>query len=331
MGIFDSFKTQFRSVIEWSNPSPNVLFYRWSENGDEIKNSSKLIINPGQGCLFVYEGKIQAVITDEGIMNLRTDNIPFWTTVKSFMQAFESEHKVGIYFFRTAKVLNQKWGTQSVIKYEDPKYKFPVGLKGFGNYSFVIKDPYNFFVNIVASKEIILADEVRSIIVSRLVQPLTDYLAESKYSYAEIDANREEISAGLFEKLKSEFDKFGFEITDFRIEGTNFDDDTLKRINRIADVSAEAQAAAVAGVNFAQLQQLEAMKEAAKNTGGAGMGMGMGVGIGFGQMAVGSVSNTQQNAEDPSERLRKLKLLLDEGLITQQEFDEKKKEILSKL
>jgi len=331
MGIFGSFKSQMRSIIEWENPSQDILFYRWSDNGDEIKNSSKLIINPGQGCIFVYEGKIQAVITDEGMMNLKTDNIPFWTTVKSFMQAFKSEHKVGVYFFRTAKVLNQKWGTPSVIKYEDPKYKFPVGLKGFGNYSFIIKDPYNFFVNVVAGKDVVRTDEIRVMIVSRLVQPLADYLAESKYSYAEIDANREEISAGLNEKLKSEFDKFGFEITDFRIEGTNFDEETLKRINRIADVSAEAQAAAVAGVNFAQLQQLEAMREAAKNPGGAGMGMGMGIGVGFGQMASGAVGSQQQTPDDLTAKLRKLKLLLDEGLITQQEFDDKKREILSQI
>ena len=49
-----------------------------------------------------------------------------------------------------------------------------------------------------------------------------------------------------------------FILSDFRIEGTVFDDDTMKRINRIADMSAEAQAANAAGVSYAQLQQLQA-------------------------------------------------------------------------
>jgi membrane protease subunit (stomatin/prohibitin family) len=42
------------------------------------------------------------------------------------MQAFESEHKVGIYFFKTTVITDQKWGTKSPIKYIDPSYNFPV-------------------------------------------------------------------------------------------------------------------------------------------------------------------------------------------------------------
>ncbi len=61
--IIDGIKRQLRSVIEWDNPDPDDLFFRWSYNGDEIKNASKLIVNPGQGCVFVYEGEVKAVIT----------------------------------------------------------------------------------------------------------------------------------------------------------------------------------------------------------------------------------------------------------------------------
>ena len=95
----------------------------------------------------------------------------------------------------------------------------------------------------------------------------------------------EEIAQKLITKFLPEFSKLGFELTDFRIEGHSFDEDTMKRINSIADTSAETQAADVAGVSFSQLQQLGAMRDAAKNEGGTGMGMGMGVGFGFGQAA----------------------------------------------
>ena len=91
---------QLRSIIEWIDPDPDVLFERWTENGDEIKNASKLIVWPGQGCLFVYEGKLQTTFADEGLYDLQTSNIPFWTSVKHALYIFESRHKVGIYFFR---------------------------------------------------------------------------------------------------------------------------------------------------------------------------------------------------------------------------------------
>lgn len=254
------------------------------------------------------------------------------------MQFFESHHKVGIYFFKRTEILNQKWGTTSSIKYEDSKYKFPVGLKAYGNYSYRISDGRGFFVNVIGSHGDFLVEDFRKVMSERIIHPLSDFLAESKYSYADIDASRNEISNGVTEKLNAEFGKLGFEMTDFRIEGTNFDDETLTRINRIADVTAEAQAAQAAGVDYAKLQQLEAMREAARNEGGAaGAGVGLGAGIGLGQtMANGlKVSEgalaTQPPANDVTSKLAQLKDLNSQGLISDQEYADKRQAILDAL
>ncbi len=345
MGLFDGIKRQLRSVIEWNNPNPADLFIKWSENGDELKNASKLIVGPGQGCVFVYQGKVEAVHTKEGIIELQTANIPFWTTISKFMQAFESEHKVGIYFFRTSRILNQRWGTPLPIKYEDPKYKFPVSLRAHGNYSFKLSDAGDFFVNVVGSANRYTIEDFRQVMNGRILQPLTDFFAESRFSYAEIDANREELSAGIAKKLISEFSRLGFEFQDFRIEGTSFDEDTIRRINRIADIGAEAMAAQGAGLDYTRLQQLEALRDAAKNEGGvAGMGLGLGAGVSMGQMmagAMGPLATPKSNApaqpegsavgNDPVARLGKLKQMLEQELITQNEYDTKKQDILSSM
>ncbi len=337
MALFDGIRRQLRSVIEWRDPNPDALFYEWSDNGDEIKNASKLIVGPGQGCIFVYEGKVQAVIEEQCLMTLETDNIPFWTTLKNFMQFFESHHKVGIYFFKRTEILNQKWGTTATIKYEDPQYKFPVGLKAYGNYSYRISSGRDFFVNVVGSHGNFLVEDFRKVMSERIIHPLSDYLAESKYSYADIDANRVEIAKGINAKLKVDFGKLGFVMTDFRIEGTNFDDETLIRINRIADVSAEAQAAQVAGVDYAKLQQLEAMREAARNEGGAaGAGVGLGAGIGLGQamtqgLQAPTVQPATQPANDVATKLAQLKDLNNKGLISDQEYADKRQALLDDL
>lgn len=338
MALFDGIKRQLRSVIEWDNPSPEVLMSQWTDNGDEIKNASKLIVGPGQGCIFVYEGKVKAVIEEEGLINLKTANIPFWTTIKKFMQFFESEHKVGIYFYKKSKILNQKWGTSSPIKYDDPKYKFPVGLRAYGNYSYRIYDPKDFFINIVGSHSDFYIDDFRTVMSARIIHPISDYLAESQFSYAEIDSNREEIAQGISIKLSMAFRKLGFDITDFRIEGTDFDEDTLKRINRIADLTAEAQAAQAVGLDYAKVQQLEALREAARNEGGgAGIGMGMGAGIGLGQNMAqtmtqqNTTANTQATANDAIAKLTQLKNMFEAELITEEEYSTKKQEILGQM
>lgn len=333
MALLDSIKQQLRSVIEWQNPHPDALFQQWTDNGDEIKNASTLIVGPGQGCIFVYEGKVQSVIQQEGSFNLETDNIPFWTTISKFMQFFESEHKVGIYFFKRSAILDQKWGTTSIIKYQDPGYQFPVGLKVYGNYSYRIVDPRNFFVSVVGSHNNFYSDDFRAIMSARIIHPLSDFLSTSQFSYTDIDANREEIASGIQARLSSVFRELGLEMTDFRIEGTDFDADTIKRINRIADLTAEAAAAQAIGLDYTQVQQLEAMREAARNEGGgAGMGMSLGAGIGFGQSLTQAIgNNTNNSANSAMDKLAQLKKMLEAELISAEEYTAKKKAILEKL
>jgi len=332
MAVWDSIKRQLRSVIEWENPNEEELFYQWSHNGDEIKNASKLIVGPGQGCIFVYEGKVAAVIEEEGIVSLLTSNIPFWTTITKFMQAFESEHKVGIYFYKRTRILDQKWGTLSSIKYDDPKYNFPVSLRAFGNYSIQISDAKLFFTQVVGGAEVFTVGALREVMLNRLIHPLTDYLAEKKLSYAEVDASRNEIAEDLTEILQADFNKLGFNLIDFRIEGTDFDEDTIGRINKIADVHADVHAASTAGVSYRELQQLNALGDAANNeAGAAGVFMGMGAGNALSQTMNETFTNSEQSSKDLGARLRELKSFHEEGLINDEEYSLKKSSILQEL
>ena len=225
--------------------------------------------------------------------------------------------------------MDQKWGTTSPIKYEDPKYKFPVGLRAFGNYSYRITDPQSFFVNVVGSHSDFFADDFRKVMSARMIHPISDFLAVSRFTYTDIDANRNEIAEGLNEQLAAIFTKLGFEITDFRIEGTNFDDETLKRINRIADLTAEAQAAQAVGLDYASVQQLEAMREAARNESGtAGIGVGIGAGMGLGQNMAQAFQHKPQVADDTVAKLEQLKKMHDAQLITAEEYTAKKQQLL---
>ena len=341
MGIFDALKRQLRSVIQWEQPDPNSLFHLWSDNGDELKNASKLIVGPGQGCIFVYEGKVQSVHLKEGTYELQTANIPFWTTLSKVMQAFESEHKVGIYFFWQTQFLNQKWGTVAPIKYNDPVYKFPVGLRAFGNFSFQITKPESFFVNVVGGKPEFTVNTAREVISQRFLQQLADTLATAGLGYSEIDRNRVELANALSATVATEFDQLGFKMTDFRLENTDFDADTVARIGKIADTMAEAEAAKAAGLNYAQMQQLGALRDAAKNEGGAaGAGIGLGAGVGLGQAMAGAMSSgfggataggASTGANDVTSRLKKLDELKAANLISAEEFEKKRAEILSSI
>jgi membrane protease subunit (stomatin/prohibitin family) len=93
MALFGNIKDQFRAAITWSDPEEWEIFRKFTGANDEIKNASTLIIQPGQGCIFTYEGKIEGTFSEPGMYNLETDNKPFVTTLKKFLNFFESEDK----------------------------------------------------------------------------------------------------------------------------------------------------------------------------------------------------------------------------------------------
>jgi len=334
MGLGDFFRKQLNTVIEWENQQPDLLFYKFPVPTAEIKNDSKLIVSPGQGCILVYEGKVTGLLEQEGIFNIETENIPFLTTLSKYMQFFESEHKAHIYFYRKAAIVNQAWGTASPIKYIDANYKLPIELGMYGNYSMRISDPLSFFNEIVGSRDVYTVDDSKALLMSRIPQSLTSLLAQLKLSYIDIDSQLDTVATSLRERLNAEFQTLGLELKDFKIQGTTFDQKTMERIGKIADITAESSAAAEGGLSYVELEKLRALRDAARNEGGLA---GAGLQLGFG-MEMGKVLDTKKEEltsfspnTDPIVYLQKLKLLLDENILTQQEFDQKKKEILEKM
>jgi putative transmembrane protein len=80
--------------------------------------------------------------------------------------------------------------------------------------------------------------------------------------------------------------------------------------------------------SFMQYQTARAMRDAAKQEGG---GAGLGAGLAFGNTIaqnVQDVSTPNNQAKGKIEQLRELKGLLDEGILTQEEFDAEKKRII---
>lgn len=333
MGIFNIFGNQLSKVIRWDNADSTMLWYKYPSKRDEIINASKLIVAPGQGCILVYEGQIADVIETEGSFNLETDNHPFITTLTKLRQNFESEHKLDIYFFRRAQIINQHWGTPSPIKFIDSTYNIPVEIGLNGNFSYRIAEPRHFFTQIIGTRTELYTNEMSAVITERILQLVANVINEKRYSYTEIDAKLDDIAHDIAAKTNNEYTEMGLCLTDFRIVGTQFDEQTQERIGRVADISADIKAAEQAGLSYTELEKLRALRDAARNEGGlAGTGLQLGVGMELGRKFNEQTDNfISAGNSDAAEKLRKLKILLDEEIISQADFDTKKQEILSKM
>ena len=172
-----------------------------------------------------------------------------------------------------------------------------------------------------------------AVITERILQLVANVINEKRYSYTEIDGKLDDIAHDIAAKINNEYTEMGLCLTDFRIVGTQFDEQTQERIGRVADISADIKAAEQAGLSYTELEKLRALRDAARNEGGlAGTGLQLGVG-----MELGKKFNEQTDSfisagnSDAAEKLRKLKILLDEKIISQADFDTKKQEILSKM
>lgn len=333
MGILNIFGNQLSAVIEWKNPKPNVIWWKYPSKRDEVINASKLIIAPAQGCALVYEGALVEIIEEEGIYNLKTDNHPFITTLTKLRQNFESEHKLKIYFFRKAQILNQRWGTPSPIKFIDSTYKIPVELGVNGNFSYKIANPKYFYTEIIGETDEFLAETMSQSVAERIPQLIAEIIHEKRYSYIDIDGKIHDIARDISLKINDEYQNLGLALTDFRIVGTQFDEATQERIGRVADVAADVQAAQQAGLDYVELEKLRALRDAARNEGGlAGAGLQFGVGMEIGKKFNEQTETTlTKGSADAAEQLRKLKILLDENIITSEDFELKKQEILRKM
>lgn len=321
------FSNQLRSVIQWEDPNSSELFIKFTDRGEEIKNASKLVLHAGQGCIITYQGKTESIIDEEGVYDLKTDNKPFITTLKKLLSLREkSEHIMGIWFYRKADIVNMRWGTRVPIAYTDPIYTFPVLLSAFGNYSIKITKPQWFFENIIAGEEVYCHADLKEVFLSRIVQPITNYLANAKFSYVAIDSNLNEIANVVKNETTSIFSDLGFDVLDYRIEGTQFDAETLARIGKISDVQAEVKAAQIAGLNYTEHQKLQAMRDAANNQGGAA-GILMGANAGM-QSSVMMNQQSSESKDDPMAKLKKLKDMFETELISEDDYTAKKKEIL---
>jgi len=332
------FSWQFIDVITWKNPEEFLLIKKFDRPLDEIKDKSTVIVNPWYAAIFIHNGKIEAIQTTPWKRTLDTENIPFITSLKNVLRWFESPDKAAIYFLKTIEIVNQKWWTKNPVKYIDPVYKFPIKLRSFWNISFKILNIEHFWNNYVWTKSEVTVDEVRNIIVDRMLQFVTDSFAELWLSYNDIDANRMEIADKVFKKINDNIWDLWLQITDFRIEDTNFTEDTEKLIAKIAEQTANVNSInqlqnvnKQAMQNYKTTKQLDAMEKAAENEWTAWAMIWSFVGMNmWNQVNTMWNTNEQQNNQEENieDKLTTLKNLLDKGFITKKEYEDKKKEIL---
>jgi membrane protease subunit (stomatin/prohibitin family) len=338
MGIKDFLKKQFIDVIQWTESADGVLAYRYPMEDFEIQYGASLTVRESQMAVFVNEGTV-ADVFGPGRYKLTTQTLPLLTNLMNWDKLFESPFKSDVYFFSTRLQLNQKWGTANPITIRDKEFG-AVRLRAFGIYSYKIFDPRAFHVHVSGTREQYTVTELDGQLRNTIVASISDLFAQSGIPFLDMAANQDEFGNQIKLKLDPEFKRLGIGVDTLQVQNLSLPDELQKILDQrigmglIGDMT-----------RYTQYQTAQSIPIAAANEGGlAGAGAGIGAGLTIGQTMASAMTSSMANpaqpqaakpaaesAADVTALLEKLHDLMTKGVLSKEEFEAKKAEMLKKL
>jgi membrane protease subunit (stomatin/prohibitin family) len=327
-------KKQFIDVIHSTEDGDGAIAWRYPMQDMEIQNGAVLTVRETQKAIFVNEGKI-ADKFEPGRYELTTNTLPLLTSLKNWDKLFQSPFKSDVYFFSTRKRLDCKWGTTNPVTVRDSEFGV-VRLRAFGIYSYRLDDVEKFHATVSGTSERYGVEQLESQLRNSIVSHIANLFGGTDVPFLDMAANQDKFGQALKEKVAPLFTDFGLVLDSFVVQNISLPEELQKaldaRINQnlVGDLG-----------RFAQYQAASSIELAARNEGGAaGAGVGLGAGIAMGQAMQASLQQgmppAQQtaaasNADEIAVVLEKLHSLVGKGVLTQEEFDAKKAELLKKL
>ena len=292
-------------IIKWESKAQELVHKFESDN---LRLGSQLVVYPSQTAFFVKGGKI----CDEficGTYTIKSENIPLLEKLINIPFKNETPFKVDVWFVNQIELLDCKWGTQSPLQIEDPKYEVIVPIRAYGQYGFRISKPRIFLERLVGNMPSFetnkVTDYFRGVIMSKLTKIVFDKLKEDGVSVLNINSNVEELAQYAKENLADSFKLYGLELSLFNIISIsiNESDPSFVRLKQAKDAAAEIKI--IGRENYQMSRSFDVLEKAAENDSGiAGAAVGLGAGVGIGGV-VGAISaktintNTQDVDEIP--------------------------------
>jgi membrane protease subunit (stomatin/prohibitin family) len=342
MALMDFIKKQFVDVIHWTEDDETTLAYRFPMQDMEIQYGAQLTVRESQMAAFVNEGQV-ADVFGPGRYKLTTQTIPVLTYLRNWDKLFQSPFKSDVYFFSTRLKVDQKWGTPNPITIRDKEFG-AIRLRAFGIYSYRLKDPQAFHVNVSGTRERYSVDDLSGQLRSTIVGSITDLFAESQIPFLDMAAQQDELGSKLKAKVGDGFARLGLELDGFVVENLSLPEELQKILDKRIGMNIVGDMQ-----RYTQYEVAANIGTAAANEGGlAGIGAGLGAGMGIGQAMGQALGQAMQPAgaqgtpsaggaagkdspQDVMQLLEKLHDLRTKGVLSDDEFNQKKAELLKKL
>jgi membrane protease subunit (stomatin/prohibitin family) len=342
MALMDFIKKQFIDILEWMESGDGTLAWRYPMEDREIQNGASLTVRESQVAVFVNEGQI-ADAFGPGRYTLTTQTLPVLTYLKNWDKLFKSPFKSDVYFFSTRLQVDQRWGTTQPVTIRDKDFG-AVRLRAFGNYSYRIADPKVFHTEISGTRDAYTVADLDGQLRALMLQHISDAVASSGVAFLDLAANQVEFAKVLLDATAPAFAKIGLKLEGVTVQNVSLPDELQKVLDQKIGMGM------VGGDmgKFMQYQTAQAIPKFAENAGqGGGVvgdAMGLGAGVALGQVMAQQLNQGLRGApaatpvpvegvrpDEVMTTLERLGELKTKGILTQEEFDAKKAELLKKL
>ena len=285
-----------------SNDNEFVIKYP----SEDLRMGTQVVVNTSQTAFFVKGGKIFDQF-ESGTHTIKTENIPLLNKLINLPFGGNSPFQAEVWFVNLITKLDLKWGTPTPIQLEDPKYGVIVPVRAFGQYGLKISEPRLFIETLVGNMKIFTVDKIdeyfKGKVLSSLTSLISSKLISDNVSVLDINSLLDDLSNHAFNKLNSEFSKFGIELVNFYFISVNIpeSDPSIIKLKEAKDIAAKIK---ILGRDIYQMDRsFDVLDNAAKNEGGVagnlmGVGVGLGLGAGIGNQ-IGNVSNNLNTSIPP--------------------------------
>ena len=335
-------------VIQYQDPTGNTMVSRWPSSGTSaIRFGSQLIVEESQQAVFFRDGKALDTF-GPGRHTLQTQNVPILASVFGIPFGGQSPFQAAVFFVSTKTFMDLKWGTKEPVIFRDHDLAM-VRLRAFGKFAVRINNAQVFVNTVVGSRGLYTSDGVEEYFRDFIVARLNDVLGENLTSIFDLAKLYDELAMALKARVADDFGKYGIELVDLFLGAITPPEEVQKLIDERSGMGAIGDMNA-----YMKFKTARAIGDAASQPGGAaggtvGAGIGIGMGAGMGAMLPGMMREAMQGDASPTapaaapaaaaapagnpvaERLRQLKGLLDEGLISQDEFNAKRQKLLEEM
>ncbi|MGD0612345.1 MAG: SPFH domain-containing protein [Anaerolineales bacterium] len=282
-------------VIEYPNEMADEVVHRFPDStaiGD-YRIGSQVIVRDGQTALFFRDGQALDVF-GPGMHTIATANIPLLINLIGKAFNDRTPFPAEVYFISMKEFANRKWGTPQPIMVRNPGMGLGVALlQGFGTYSFQVKDPQQFVIQIVGKEAVFKIEEIEERLRTILLQKLQDALGEwaAKTAVPEMIGRTNELSGFVRAQTEDDFNAIGLTIKSFYIANLKPSDKSAEELRAMGMLDM---------ATYTQLQAADAMRDAAQNqSGGAGLTAGIGAGMGIGNLMGQALQGGMQSGSAP--------------------------------